>query len=170
MKYFGLIAVVCLFQSIRLSFACNGYSMNLIKIKNGDHNNHIKFDDNYRFELTDDCRILASSGFTILSPYKKASISIRAKNDKVTFYKLKKTDLCSFLADFSIFDFKCPSEKPESFCIEHKERGNISKYGPYLDFIEGNFTALVRIDYDDVDIPDVYTGIFNVKLKNSTQT
>lgn len=48
--------------------------MNLINIKNGDRNSHIKFGENYRFELTDDCRILASSDFTILKSYKKASV------------------------------------------------------------------------------------------------
>lgn len=48
--------------------------MDLIEIKNGDRNSHIKFDENYRFELTDDCSILASSGFTIMKPYEKASV------------------------------------------------------------------------------------------------
>ncbi|XP_037048735.1 uncharacterized protein LOC119082851 [Bradysia coprophila] len=165
MKYFVSIIAVLIFQSIRFSFACYGCDIDILELESGLANN-VKFEKDFQFELSDDCKPIATTNLTMDRIYTTASISLKFKSDSMDLYTLKNKDLCKYLSDFNI-NVECPAVETGRKLVNFGEKADISDYGPFLPFFLGNFTILLKVCYDgDENNPDVFKIVIKIRLRD----
>ncbi|XP_037045673.1 uncharacterized protein LOC119080293 isoform X2 [Bradysia coprophila] len=165
MKYIGLIALVFIFQSIDVSFACNYHDIELLDYESGV-DNMIKFEKGAQYEITSDCRAFAKVNATIARKVTSALISYKLKTNYGDLLTVKNMDLCQFMSEFDISGTECPAS-PGQATIKMNGNINYTTYGPLLELFAGPVTLLIKICYDGDEFhPDVFSAKAIIKKKN----